>query len=241
MIAPTIKKILSEAVDPVVIELGAMDGAYTKELFACCKGEPTYYAFEPDPRNFPHLVELPAGVILIPAAAGNVTGCVPFHLAAQNPNGEFGSSSLSPFKDVAKEFPWCKEVGVVEVHSWRLDDFFRSEAQIDLIFADIQGAERLMIDGARETLTRTRWLWTEFGGVDECDGFYEHSASLKELKALLPGWEVVEIHGGDALLRNALFFKTCPRCGSSCRKHLTDDSGHWEWRCNVCIWQEFSG
>lgn len=204
MITPIVKKILREAISPVVIELGAMDGAYTKELMACCHGRPTYYAFEPDPRNLDQCRKAISYLVtFVPAAIGNVTGLVPFHLAAQNPNGEFGSSSLSQFKNVAKEFPWCKEIGIVQVQCWRLDDFLAGrQEQIDLIFMDIQGAEQLMIEGSKETLIRTKWLWTEFGGVAKCDEFYEHSSTLEELKAMLPEWEVSAVYGGDALFRN---------------------------------------
>jgi len=204
MIADCVKKLLRSIEHPTVIQLGACDGSYTRELFECCRKPCLFYAFEPDPRNS-ELCRVPEGVELIRGAVGNVSGMVPFHLCAQHPNGDFGSSSLSPFKDVAKEFPWCKEVDTVFVPCFRLDDLC-PYLKVDLIFMDIQGAERLMIDGARQTLAKTKWLWTEFDGLDVCLGFYEHSSSLKELKEMLSGWEVVEVIGGDALFRNTL----CP-------------------------------
>ena len=208
MIAPSVHEILSTTEDPVIFELGACDAKYTQRLFFCCKGNPTYYAFEPDPRNVPLCEErMPPSIKFFPAAVGNVTGEVEFHLASPQPNGEIGSSSLSPFKDLSKAFTWCQEVGTVKVPCYRLDDFCREHRvnHIDLIFMDIQGAERLMIEGAAEMLKRTRFLWTEFEGVDTAGTLYEHSSSLRQLEALLPDWVTVENYGGDALLKNKAY------------------------------------
>jgi FkbM family methyltransferase len=206
MLTSFVQNLLRRTDNPIIIELGACDARYTQQIFMCCeRGVPTIYSFEPDPRNLEHCMRaMPPIVKFIPAAVGNVTGRVSFHLAAPQPNGEIGSSSISPFKDVTKAFPWCKEVGNIQVECWRLDDFCEAFGvrEIDLIFMDIQGAERLMIEGAPKTLEHTRFLWTEFEGVDTAGTLYEHSSSLKELHSMLPGWEIVEIVDGDALLRN---------------------------------------
>jgi len=207
MLTPFVQNLLRQTNNPVIIEIGACDGRYTQQIFMCCeRGVPNFFSFEPDPRNVELCMRaMPSIVKFIPAAIGNVTGKVSFHLAAPQPNGEIGSSSISPFKDVTKAFPWCQEVGNIQVECWRLDDFceaFTMPPEIDLIFMDIQGAERLMIEGAPKTLARTRYLWTEFEGIESAGTLYEHSSSLKELHAMLPGWEIVEVINGDALLRN---------------------------------------
>jgi FkbM family methyltransferase len=204
-----VQRILQETPDPVVFELGACDGRYTNDIFfACFKGKPTIYSFEPDPRNIPLCKKrIPASINFVPAAAGNVTGKVPFYLASPQINGEIGSSSISPFKDQTAAFPWCKMTGTVDVDCWRLDDFCaqRGHACIDFIFADVQGAERLLIEGAREILKATRYFWTEFEGVKIKDEgtCYEHSSSLERLSGILGAdWEIAAVIGGDALLVN---------------------------------------
>lgn len=210
MIVPSIHKILSTTPNPVVFELGACDAKYTHSLFMACKDDPIYYAFEPDPRNVPICLErMPPLVKFFPHAIGNVTGEAELHLASPQPNGEIGSSSLSPFKDLSKAFDWCKLEGHATVRSWRLDDFCAEYKvdKIDLIFMDIQGAECLMIEGAQETLKRTHYLWTEFEGVETAGTLYEHSRSLRQLESMLPDWKTLEIHGGDALLENKACLK----------------------------------
>jgi len=203
-------EILRGIENPVVFELGACDAKYTQCLFfACEKGDPDYYAFEPDPRNIKLCLDrMPPAVHFVPAAIGNVTGKVPFYLAApQLHDGVAGSSSISPFKDLTTAFKWCTHEGTIEVDCYRLDDFCyeHNVSYIDLIFMDIQGAERLMIEGAQYMLKNTRWLWTEFEGVQNAGTLYEHSSSLKQIKEMLPDWAVVEIDNGDALLVNTKF------------------------------------
>ena len=69
---------------------------------------------------------------------------------------------------------------------------------VDLIWADVQGAEGDLVRGGRETLARTRYLYTEFGSSE----YYEGQVSLDALLALLPGWDVVRRFPGDVLLVN---------------------------------------
>ena len=208
MITPAVRNILGIQLNPVIFELGAYDCGNTQQLIMCCEsGNPRYYAFEPDPRNIDRcLPRLPETVNFFQAAIGNITGKVPFHLSSPDPQGATASSSISPFKDHVKVFDWCHEVGVVEVSCWRLDDFCLAYEvdHIDLIFMDIQGAERLMIEGAQKILKHTKYIFTEFEGLTEQakGSLYEHSSSLEHILSLLPGWTAIEVLPGDALLKN---------------------------------------
>jgi FkbM family methyltransferase len=209
MLTLKVMRILRETRNPVVVELGACDGKHTNAIFFCCfNGKPDIYSFEPDPRNVPICLRtMPDAVKFFPAAVGNVTGKTHFYLASPQDNGEIGSSSISPFKDQTKAFPWCEMKGVVDVDCWRLDDFCPQHGitYIDFLFADIQGAERLMIEGGREILKATRYLWTEFEGMTLYNEgtCYNDSSSLQRLSILLgKDWEVVEVVGGDALFVN---------------------------------------
>jgi FkbM family methyltransferase len=207
-IPATLSKILSELRDPVIFELGVYDGINTQHLImSCAVGTPRYYAFEPDPRNIEKcLLHIPETVNFFQAAIGNVTGKVKFHVSSPNTNGETASSSISPFKDHVRVFDWCREEAVIDVSCWRLDDFCEAHNvdHIDLIYMDIQGAERLMIEGAKNILKRTKYIFTEFEGLSlETQGsLYEHSSSLEYILCMLPGWEAIEVLPGDALLKN---------------------------------------
>lgn len=209
MLSQKVQHLLNLTRNPVVVELGACDGRYTQAMFMCClNGTPRIISFEPDPRNVVLChKQLPPMVEFHAAAVGNVTGKAQFHLASPQPNGEIGSSSLSEFKDLPVAFPWCQPMGTVEVPSWRLDDFCEAHGigYVDLLFADVQGAELLVVEGAQKILRSTRYFWTEFEGrfEDNHGTLYKDSCSLEQIKKALPGeWSVAELWAGDALLVN---------------------------------------
>jgi 2-O-methyltransferase len=74
-------------------------------------------------------------------------------------------------------------------------------AHVDLIWCDIQGAERNMIAGGRQTLARTSWLLTECYSIE----MYEGQATRDELLHLLGSqWALVAEwpENANLLLRN---------------------------------------
>lgn len=209
MLSVKVRGVLNFTRDPVIVELGACDGRYTAAMFmSCLVGTPRIISFEPDPRNLDLCRrQLPPCAEFHAAAVGNVTGKTKFHLASPQPNGEIGSSSLSEFKDLTAAFPWCKLEGTVDVDCWRLDDFCAAHNVpfIDLLFADVQGAELLVVEGAQRILRSTRYFWTEFEGRFAANHgtLYKDSCSLEQIQAALPGsWSLAEVWGGDALLVN---------------------------------------
>jgi hypothetical protein len=87
----------------------------------------------------------------------------------------------------------------IEVATVTLDTYTRPlPGLIDFIWADVQGAEHLLIAGGRETLARTRHFFTEYSDVE----LYQGQRSLEALLALLPGWEITSRWEDDALLTN---------------------------------------
>lgn len=189
--------------DPIILELGMCDGFHTNMLLSWCRGTPRYYGFEPDPRNVLKIVSsgLPKRMNFYPDAVGHVTGKIPFHLSTTEPNGCVGQSSISEFTPVlTKAWPWLKHMGDIEVQAWRLDDFCASIAvdQIDFLWMDVQGAERLVFDGGPEMLPKTRLIWTEYDGGN----LYKDSSTISDILARFPGWEVLADCGGDVLIKN---------------------------------------
>lgn len=189
---------------PVIFELGVCDGDHTQMLLSWCRrGHYDYYGFEPDPRNVKKVLNswLPEWIRFLPDAVGHVTGRIPFHLSTPQPDGKTGSSSISDFMPVlTKTWPWLKVQETIEVQCWRLDDFCAkvNVDHIDFIWMDVQGAERLVFQGATEMLQRTRMIWTEYDG----GSFYKDSSNIDDIRAFFPDWEVIADCGGDVLLRN---------------------------------------
>jgi hypothetical protein len=81
----------------------------------------------------------------------------------------------------------------------RLDDIpSLKNTVIDFIWIDVQGAEDLVFSGAKETLARTRYVYTEYS-----KDWYEGSMDREQLIAFFgPNWSVVHDFGGDILLKN---------------------------------------
>lgn len=194
--------ILAGANRPTIIELGAHHGNDTAELYAACVRPAHYIAVEADPRNVPILTRRVLGmnVNVIHAAIWNDCGVIPFHLCEGNANAS--SSARAPLKHL-ECFPAIPFERIVEVPALTLDAIIEAYAidQVDLIWCDIQGAERDMIAGGQQTLARTRWLLTECDRIE----MYEGQATRDELLKLLPGWEVVAEWPANAnlLLRNS--------------------------------------
>ena len=179
----------------VFLELGAHQGGDTAWL-ARIPGV-TVHAFEPDPRNHPPAA---ANVIVNRLAISDHDGRRPFVLSAQGWGREWTySSSLKQPKNHLLHYP-VTFGDVIEVETIRLDSYCRRHAPglVDFIWADIQGAEREMVQGGLETLARTRYLYTEYS---DCE-LYEGQATLSELLALLPGFRVLELWEEDVLLEN---------------------------------------
>ena len=194
--------IVAASARPFVVELGAHNGHHTELLVGRLRaaGKPAfdYTAVEPDARVLPQLRgrRLPI-TILGGVAVGARDETAAFWVSGGTHVGYLGSSSIrKPTGHLAK-FPSCTfEPSTIEVRT--LDTICRTAASsIDFIWADIQGAEVDLIEGGRRTLARTRYLYTEHEA-----GLYEGSAGLDGILARLPGWELVENYGYDALLRN---------------------------------------
>ncbi len=81
-----------------------------------------------------------------------------------------------------------------------LDTFFRQESLtgIDLIWADTQGAEEDLIMGGRLALSKTRYLYTEYGAQE----YFEGQIGLARLLELLPDFKLLQQFSIDVLLEN---------------------------------------
>jgi FkbM family methyltransferase len=176
------------------LELGAHTGSDTAWM-ASLPGV-TIHAFEPDPRNLPPSMP---NVTVHRAAVTDHDGSAPFIMSAWGWGRPWThSSSLKMPKKHLERYP-VTFGDVIEVKTLALDTFCRDRiGVVDFIWADIQGAEVEMIRGARETLARTRYLYTEYSD----DELYLNQGSLRDILDLLPDFRVVELWSDDVLLEN---------------------------------------
>ena len=199
-----IHKKLIELIKPdgVIIEIGAHIGTDTVKLHNNLKPA-VLYAFEPDPRNYYKIENLNLeNVEICDVFVGNVNRIVPVWWSyGQTPNGRdhTDSNSLMEPKNNAS---WIKfRKGVAYCHT--LDSmYFLEKVKVDLIWMDVQGAELLVIEGAIETLNRTKYLYTECQ-----EGRYEGQPGLDKILAVLPNWKLVEKFGDNVLLEQIGFIK----------------------------------
>ena len=199
--------------DPLILEIGANDGTHTR-AFLDLFPQARVHAFEPDARARARFVARDDPRVQLHAAAvGARDGVTAFYPSDGAPNAESAarmpegwdlSGSIRPPKAHLAAHPWCRFGAAIEVPLVRLDSWARAHGvdAVDFIWADVQGAERELIEGGRETLARTRYFYTEYSDHE----LYEGQPTLAELLRLLPDFEVVkrfrDRYQGDVLLRN---------------------------------------
>jgi 2-O-methyltransferase len=219
-LAPALLRELVGRPDPVILDIGCNDGTHTA-MFLQLFDQARVYAFEPDPRarrRFAAAIQN-ARAQLFATAVGAVDGVTGFYPSDGVPGAEWSqrlpegwdySGSIRKPKQHLELHPWCRFGDEIEVSVTRLDSWAQQHGvdAVDFIWADVQGAEADMILGGRETLKRTRFLYTEYSNRE----LYEGQADLRQLLKLLPDFRVVHryqgtVHDyqGDVLLRNARF------------------------------------
>ena len=138
-------------------------------------------------------------------ALGATNGMAPFHQSSGSPSGDATgewdlSGSLHKPVTHLSAHPWCKFKTSVDVQVMRLDTWARGENihHIDLIWADVQGAEGDLVRGGTETLAQTKYFYTEFNDHE----MYEGQPTLALLRVMLPHFELMRQYENDVLFRN---------------------------------------
>ena len=111
------------------------------------------------------------------------------------------SSSLHRPKKHLERWPWVTFDKSVTVKTCTLDSFCNDNNidHVDFIWADVQGGEYNMILGGQQTLSTTKYLYTEYANVE----LYEGQKDMETLLDALPGeWRVVQDFFSDVLLQN---------------------------------------
>jgi 2-O-methyltransferase len=166
---------------PVIIEIGSHTGEDTKRFLACCP-EARVFCFDPDPRccSVWRASVRNAKARLFEMAVGDVDGMITLNMSGArlpSPPGRIsrlwrrwfskkpklsaslGQSSIAASTSASPEYPWLVFENAIEVKATRLDtwrlEHCGDASAIDLLWSDVQGAERRMIQGARETISMT--------------------------------------------------------------------------------------
>lgn len=187
-------KVLQELIGSgkvVIFDIGAHFGEsvnYLRELFP----ESEILSFEPDPESFEKL------------SAENVPGVRCFNLAFCGRDGEmaFYRNRISHTNSLLKVNPESRDSiaftkareeqkteifqdvnSEIQVATARLDTFCRANEIpcIDLLKIDVQGAERFVLEGAPETLEKSRVVVLEISFFD----YYERSSSFSDIEKFL--------------------------------------------------------
>ncbi len=177
------------------LELGAHCGTDTEWMSAL--PDVFIHAFEPDPRN----QQSPKpNVSVRRAAISDRDGRAPFILSKEAWGQEWThSSSIKLPKNHLSRYP-VTFGETIEVDTITLDTCCHQQriSVIDFIWADIQGAEGEMIRGGKQTLARTRYLYTEYSDGE----LYEGQITLRDILDLLPEFRVLELWPDEVLLEN---------------------------------------
>ncbi len=190
-----ISKILAERDSPCLVELGAQDGSDTEWMIEASR-RPKVFCIEADPLNFEDLTAKMLPIVAVHGAIADHTGICEFW-GSRSSGGGFGSiyRPLDGLSVPPDEFS-----GIGPVPCYTFDDFCSRHniGQIDLLYVDIHGAERDMIDHGRAAISRTRYLFMEVFNR----AVYQNMATRDQLLAMLPGWVLMQEFPWNLLLKN---------------------------------------
>ena len=161
--------------NPIIFEIGCNDGEDTEQFLKEFKNI-KLHCFEPDPRAIKQFKQRinDKRCSLHEVAISNNDGKADFNLSNSDPtklwtpkeigaNWNKSSSLKKPYMHLHFH-RWCFFDKTIKVKTTKLDTFIKKNNinNIDFIWADVQGAEKDLIEGAKKALTITQYFYTEF-------------------------------------------------------------------------------
>jgi FkbM family methyltransferase len=209
------RSLLAPLRSPCIVELGARCGEDEPVLSSLCSETAHYVMVEPDAWNCQHIIDkgLHQNRWLIVGCVGHVDGYTKFHPSLSDDGVTRGSGSWrEPLRHqqciAGVKFPAHMET---VVPCFTLDTIFERQwlTKIDLLWVDIQGAEREMILGGTEALSHTRYCFME----TETRELYQGMALKQELLDMMRqrGWVIRKDFGENVLFGNPGFMERGPR------------------------------
>ncbi len=167
-----------------IVDIGANTGSFTDDALAYFRPKRVCLV-EADPefaRGLRQKYASNPACTIVEAAITNRSGVVTFRI-----NSHKDSSSILPINPISSlAFGMdMRELKGISVSALSLNDLFERESITDaaLMKVDIQGAEKLLIEGGRNALRKTRCIYMEV----VFEEFYKGCAQFDELHALLRG------------------------------------------------------
>lgn len=195
--------------NPVILDVGANDGEDSLRFLKLFP-DARIICFEPDTRALRLLrMHVNDRCAIVPCAVSAADGEVVFWPSKGHPPGQpktsegwHKSGSTHVPTGHLGAHPWCQFGEPVTVPTVRLDTWAAthlSTGVVSLIWADVQGAERDLIEGAQSLLARTCYFYTEYSDQP----LYDRQPTLHEIGDALPvGFEMTEVFQFDALFTN---------------------------------------
>jgi len=207
-----VQKLLQPITCPVIVELGAYRGedSHNFERMIAAGETLLHVMVEPDWRNQAYIAQnehrpLGSNRRLIRGAIASQPGRRHFRVSLDSRDNSRGSGSILEPTGHLEHFPTITFEDPEVVNCYTLDGIFYDEylSKIDLLWVDIQGAEREMIMGGHDALEKTRFCFMEAEEIE----MYSGQALKPELIALLEpsGWRLVQDFGFNILLENTRF------------------------------------
>jgi len=208
------REIIRECVgkeDPTILEIGCNDGSNTLWFLETFKN-PKVYCFEPEPRaiaRFKEKVGERFNIKLFEIALSDHNGEVDFYQSGVQldegqanamPQGWDRSGSIRQPKEHLMIHPRVTFDRKITVMASTLDAWCDKHGigTIDFIWMDVQGAEIDVFRGAKNTLAKTRFIYTEYSNLE----LYKGQFNLRKLMEHLKNFNVMIRYPGDVLLRN---------------------------------------
>jgi FkbM family methyltransferase len=143
-----------------VVEVGCHIGWISLHILKLLKEGGKLFAFEPSPKNLPYLeVNLAnfANVEIVRAAVSNRAGEADFFIESLTGQNDTLVQAYSVFEDNKSQAYSDATYEKVRVRTVTLDDYFSDESRpFSLIKIDVEGAERLVLEGGAGFLERHR-------------------------------------------------------------------------------------
>jgi len=199
-----IKKLLNKD-NPTIFEIGCADGKDTQEFLKTFK-DIKIYCFEPEPTNIDIVKKTikHGSHFLFEGVISDKNGELIFNRSrTDDPSKLRYSGSIKEPKEHLNEWPNIKFDETIKIKSITLDKFCEDNdiTEIDFIWADVQGAEKELISGAKNILKNVKYLYTEYSNKE----YYYGQSNLNELKTILgDDWELIKDFGSDVLFKNKL-------------------------------------
>jgi FkbM family methyltransferase len=210
------KKIFKELIKterPLILDIGCYDGSDTIE-FANLFENSTIYCFDADPRSvklFKKNVNL-QNVKLFEFILSNVDGYLEWNCSTsktrRHNNSENDWSASSSIKMPKNHLTLFNDVSFFsgdKIESKRLDTFYNNEVdnkrRIDIMWADVNGAEGELFMGAEKILNIIDYIFVEFSNVE----LYENQFDLDSIKKILNNFTLLDIYDYYGNFGNALF------------------------------------